>query len=227
MKKVALLALSVVLVGCGETNSPSPGGNLIVGIPDQEGLVVRSRSEFTISTDDAGAQSGNLMNAFQLNSRNALTGGTTITVTNSSSAAMTISTSLFSIPTIASEMLDFGFLQVSALLDNDLKQCGNNSNQKCGTAIIRMYTTGVAGEGLYNATDGYGAPITAGQSTLSTVGLDGAGAAVMQSISIPNNKHVLRLSDFTNPKYNVKSDFSNAGAGSYSTTLVIEYALAP
>ena len=46
-------------------------------------------------------------------------------------------------------------------------------------------------------------------------------------VNIANNKNTLQLADFPNPKYGVKVDFTDAGAGSYSSTLVVEYLLAP
>jgi hypothetical protein len=58
-----------------------------------------------------------------------------------------------------------------------------------------------------------------------TVGLGAANAAVVQKISIAANKHVLHLSDFPSSQYQMRTDFTEAGAGSYSTTLVIEYGL--
>jgi hypothetical protein len=140
---------------------------------------------------------------------------------------MTLDNNSLIVPAISSQLLSFGSIKITDLLDNDLKVCGSNGKQKCGTALIRVYTTGVGGAGLYNTLDGYGAPILAGQTQLSPVGLNVSGAAVMQTIAIPNNKNVLRYSDFVNPIYTVNIDFSNAGTGSYSTTLIVEYALAP
>ena len=97
--------------------------------------------------------------------------------------------------------------------------------------MIRTYTTGRAGPGVWNDEDAYGAPIAASMDpTLpgGTVGLDPAGAYVLQSIAIPPSKHTIKLSDFTPaPRYNYKADFTEAGAGTYSTTLVVEYVLAP
>jgi hypothetical protein len=139
---------------------------------------------------------------------------------------MTVDKSSFQTPTISNAVLDFGFLQLSQLLDNDLKVCGATGKEKCQTAFIRMYTTGTPSAGLYNTVDQYGAPIQAGQTTLSTVGLNSSGALYLQTLTLPNSKNVLRLTDFPNPKYNVKVDFTDAGAGTYATTLVLEYGLA-
>lgn len=151
-----------------------------------------------------------------------------VTVVNAVDAEMTVDTKDFAVPVITTDVLSFGKLAVSQLKDNNLKVCGSNGKTKCAKAFIRIYTTGVAGEGLYNSTDGYGAPIMAGLSaaSLGTVGLGPESAAIVQMIPIPNNKNVLRLSDFsTTPIYEVLSDFTNAGAGTYGATLVMEYGL--
>lgn len=144
------------------------------------------------------------------------------------SGSATFSTSQFIIPTISSTVLSFGSISITALSATNLNVCGNNGTKKCTSAVIRVYTTGVAGAGLYNATEGYGAPLRAGQNTtLVTVGLGVINAAIVQSITLASNKTSLSLSDFLNPKYNVQADFSNAGAGSYTTNLVFEFALLP
>lgn len=218
---LAVLLIGVFGLGCGgnikdfqESLKPIQATPQV----DETGIVIKSRALFNISTGSGSASSL---------AASALSSNQTITVTNSPSSNLTVDNSLFSVPAISSTLLDFGFLSISALKDNNLKVCGAGGNQKCTTAFIRMYTTGTTGAGLYNTVDGYGAPITAGQSTLAVVGLGTAGAATMQSFTITSPKNVINLSDFTNPKYNVKIDFSNAGAGSYSSTLVVEYGLAP
>jgi hypothetical protein len=212
----------VLVAGCGQSD-PDTGNETgpEIGKPDASGAVIKARAVYEVSSD------GTSFTGRQVQSVTNATASVPVTVTSASSASMSLSTTLFVVPPISTELLDFGFIQISGLNDNDLRVCGTNGNQKCGTASIRMYTTGTAGAGLYNSTDGYGAPIQAGQSTLATVGLGSANAATMQSISIASNKNVVKLSDFTNPKYNVKVDFSNAGAGSYSTTMVVEYILSP
>jgi hypothetical protein len=210
--------------GCGSSSDSTGGGGsaqVPVGQADSLGYVVQSRATFEVrSHESASSTSSSSFTA-------ALVAEVPVVVTNAASSSMTLDKDSFIVPVITDQILDFGFLQLTDLKDNNLKVCGTNGNQKCNTALIRMYTTGVAGAGLYNGADGYGAPIEAGQSSLVSVGLGSANAAIMQSISIPSNKNVMKLSDFTNPKYNVKIDFSNAGAGSYSTTLVVEYVLAP
>lgn len=142
--------------------------------------------------------------------------------------AFTVDSTAFVVPTITNDVLDFGSVLVTSLRDNGLKVCGADGKTKCTKALIRVYTTGVAGAGLWNADGGYGAPITTNLSgaTPATVGLEAAGAATVQSYTIPATKNVLNLSDFgATPKYLFNVDFTNAGAGTYGTTLVIEYGL--
>lgn len=189
--------------------------------PDADGVVVKGRATFNVIVGEESA-------------RMALASATAtqpITVTVNASTTMTASNAGFAAPaTITNEVLSFGSLQITSLKDNNIKVCGTNGNQRCGKALIRMYTTGQTGAGLWNATDGYGAPILAGieGATPGTVGLGTAGATVLQSYTVASGKNVIQLSDFGPAQsYGVKVDFSNAGAGTYQTTLVLEYALAP
>jgi hypothetical protein len=143
---------------------------------------------------------------------------------------MSVDSSEWIMPTVSNNVVDFGFLAISGLTDNNLRVCGNG-RQRCTSAQIRMYTTGVNGAGVWNEEDQWGAPITAslaGTEPTGTVGLDVAGAAVLQSVAIPANMRILRLADFVPaPRYNVKADFTEAGAGTYTTTVVLEYVLVP
>lgn len=160
----------------------------------------------------------------------ATSGTIPVQIVNDASTTFTLDVSRFAIPRAANAVLDFGSVAVGGLFDNDLRRCGTNGNAKCTKAFLRMFTTGVAGAGLYNAAGGYGMPITAGLSgaTAQTVGLEVANSVVLQTITIAANKNVLRLLDFAPvPAFLIKSDFSDAGAGSYSTTLVLEYGLLP
>src|SRR5690606_34852835 len=88
------------------------------------------------------------------------------------------------------EEVAYGSLDITTLRDNSLSVCGNGGNQKCTKGVIRIYTTGTAGEGLWNAAEGYGLPIKTGSST---IGLSAAGAAIVQELSIASNQRVLHL----------------------------------
>lgn len=214
MKFIVTLIMLVMVFGCGKHNGNTPQKDTMSFNEDE--VVVHSQAMMDISV--SGGEASIL----------SITNNTPVSVVNAASSTMTVDTSKFVAPKITSTSLSFGTLAISALSDNDLMVCGASKNQKCGTAMIRMYTTGVAGAGLWNNVGKYGAPMTSQLTTPLTVGLNVAGAAVMQSFTIAATKNVVSLADFSpKPTYTIKFDFSNAGAGSYATTVVIEYALAP
>ncbi len=149
-----------------------------------------------------------------------------VSVVNVASTTVTFDNSKFVIPPITSDLLSFGSISLSGLSDNNLATCGSLGKTVCTSAVIRLYTVGTSGAGMWNATDGYGAPINAGLAApYLPVGLTVANALTVQSIKIPASKHALKYTDFPSPTYTIQGDLSNAGAGSYATTLVIEYAL--
>lgn len=218
---VAALILS--LSGCGKAGpgqGDTPNSSEPSRVPgmDRTGAMVKSRFSIDVQM---GTSTGLVV-------KSSARGATRIiSVTNPELSSMTMDTTGLVIPKVSNKLLDFGFLELTSLMDNQLNVCGVGAKQKCGSAFIRIYTTGTASSGLYNSADGYGVPLMVGLSSYSAVGLNPEGGAIMESIKIPSDKHVVRLSDFSNLKYNMKSDFTNAGAGQYSTTIVIEYALAP
>ncbi len=152
----------------------------------------------------------------------------TVTVVNAANTNMTIDTSNWNPPSIRNAVLDFGYLTIGSLFDNNLNVCGTGGNTKCKNAVIQIYTTGPAGSGMWNSIDSYGAPITAGldSSTPSAVSLGSTSPATLETAAIASSTHVFSQSGFSpTPKYDVKVDFSSAGAGSYSTTIVLQYGL--
>lgn len=225
MKYIPLLVGALLMVGCAQQNPTTPATPL-----QPAGLVIKARETLTVNADTSDALGqAFLASSIQENSfhEESLSSPLPITVGNGISTSMKMDTSQFVIPVVCNKIVDFGFIGLSSLDDNNLNVCGPKGNEHCGTALIRMYTTGTAGAGLWNDVDQFGAPISVGEPS-QVVGLGSAGAVVLQKISIPKSKHVVRLSDFAPvPRYSVKSDFSDAGAGNYTTTLVIEYALAP
>lgn len=231
MMKIACFLLIQTLISCGADNAqqasiqPNPLSPksiqtamlLPVDVPNSDGSVIKSRTVLDVGV-------GGSHKLFSV------TGSQTIpvSVTNAASTTVVYSTANFVIPAISTAVLDCGSLSISQLSDNNLMVCGTNGKTACTSAVIRIYTTGVAGAGVYNAAGGYGAPLSAGlNSPLSTVGLSSGNAAVVQTVSIPSTTHVLTASAFGTPTYKVQADFSNAGAGTYSTSLVLEYVLLP
>lgn len=208
MKKGLLLFAAASLVtGCGENLNP----RLKKLFSEESQVVVRARAEISVTTSERTMRASVSQ---------------PVTVTNAAAVDMTLDNSAFVPPTISNSVMNFGDIAIGSLLDNDLKVCGPSQNQKCNTALIRVFTSGSSGTGLFNEIDGYGVPLTSMLTTALTVGLGAANAAVMQTLSIPANKRVIRLSDFTPaPVYQIHADFTDAGAGTFSTTIVIEYAL--
>ena len=91
-----------------------------------------------------------------------------------------------------------------------------------------MYAGGQAGAGLWNSAEAYGVPVTAqleSSANVQTLNTESSKTTV-QTYTIPTSLKVLRQSNFANTlKYNVASDFTNAGSGSFATTIVVEYGL--
>ena len=228
MKKFFVFSfLFVSLTGCGSSSQSTDLPPVGTGT---DGIVVKARSLITVST---GTQTQSRLRSLLLPQAFAASNGSvSVSTTVAASTSFTLNTSLFSVPANPTPFAanDFGFLQIGALRDNNLNLCGSSGTQHCGTAMIRIYTIGTSGAGLWNTVDQYGAPITSAQSGISpqlSVGLNVAGAAILQQITIPATQHTFQLNQLQNAKYDVTVDFTNAGSGEYSTTLVLEYALAP
>ncbi len=207
--RVAVILFCLTLVACGKHQKK------LLTNPNPEDVVVKSRAEFVVTTNSDGKI------LFASTSQ-----PVPVTVTNAPATSMTLDTASFVPPTITNGVMNFGTISVATLLDNDLRVCGAGLNQKCNNALLRVFTQGVPGAGLFNLAENYGVPITATLGSPLSVGLNAAGAAVMQSFVIPAAKRVMRLTDFTpTPTYQFNVDFTDAGSGSFTTTIVIEYAL--
>jgi hypothetical protein len=154
-------------------------------------------------------------------------------------------------PPISNAPIELGQLAITAFQDNNLRICGPQGVAKCTQAAITTYTTGVDGPGLWNDDGDYGVPLSAarGAEPLALVGLDTPIDLQTRDIATRN---VLRLADwsvaqalgllgFETPAvdrdtetenalntpltYRFQADFTDAGAGTYRTNLVIEYVL--
>jgi hypothetical protein len=227
MKRIIASFVLLALTGCGAAHTtkalPAPAA---LDTPDASGAVIHAQLTVPIKM---GSSQLSLMNLFIPRVYANVSIDESITTYLSASTAFSLDTSQFDVPLNPTpfEVNDFGFLRVAVLKDNNINVCGDNGHTHCGTALIRAYTLGTDGAGLWNSADHYGAPISAGQTQLLPVGLSILDSAILQDATISPAGHVVTLANFPNAKYDVQVDFSNAGTGTYSTTLVIEYVLAP
>jgi hypothetical protein len=178
----------------------------------------------------AGSSDGVVVKARAIIPFGTVNGSEPVTVTLNASTTGTFDNGGFVVPTMSNAVLQFGNLKFTALSDNDVDSCGATLDQHCGTALFRMYSIPEVGQtspGFWNSVISYGAPITAGlpSTTYLPVGLNVAGAATLETYTIPSTQHVVSFSDFSPaPTFNIEGDFTAAGAGVYKTTLVLEYA---
>lgn len=203
-----LIAASFLLASCGGPvvhNNRSPYNTNIPPQVDQETVVVIGVASFEVKVGPEGMYATSKA----------------VNITLAPNTQFSIDTTAFVTPTPDNSVLSFGNIAVSAASTNQLKRCGTGGNQKCGKALIQVYTSGVAGAGFWNTLDGYGAPMSAGLTGgLQTVPLGLANAVTVESWTIPANRNTLRLSDFTpTPTFVFQGDFTDAGEGSYSTTI--------
>jgi hypothetical protein len=232
---IALLFLT--LAGCGvEVNGHKPSENPCIpnisvndftalNVPDSKGVVVKSRTILHLMNEEQSKTCSNAFARYSTANQSVPAAGS-----NAVSVTFSLNTGGFSVPALSNAVLSFGTLVVSTLNDNNLDTCGVGNNQHCGTAGIRIYTSGVGGAGFWNSVDSFGAPITAklGANPAQTLGLGVANAVTMQTDSIPNNVHTEKLSDFAvTPSYLFSVDMTDAGSGSYASNVVVEYFLAP
>ncbi len=143
--------------------------------------------------------------------------------------------SFIAAPSITNAPVSFGDLKIkNDFFDNNLKICGADRESRCNKAVFRAYTlqdAGVAspGDGLWNAVAGYGAPISmkdsGGVKQLIKLGQGNA----QNLYVLPITKNVINYGDVNagagSPPFSIEVDFTQAGAGSYTGTLVLEYGL--
>lgn len=134
------------------------------------------------------------------------------------------------VESVDGETLDLGSVTLDQLKVNDLDQCGVGNDEKCTSAVIRVYTTEVTGfigiDGFVNTDQSYGVPVLAGEGTATeSVGLTDTNAAFVDTYTIPANDRKLTTGDFNGVTYELEVDFTNGGAGSYEMNLVIELAV--
>ena len=234
MKIISALLLALSLSACAPGADSNSGSAVPAPVPPNnlttvDNSVVRGTAYITITKPES-ATANKILPSDLLSSMFATsTGSTTVTYNNAPLVNFTINTAALVAGAMTGNTLSLGSVSISALKDNNLKVCNPGGNSKCTTAIIRVYTTGTI-PGFVNTTDtpNYGVPVYAsGLNPTTPLILNSPGTAVQQLTGISVNKHVVLLSDFPTPTYNITADFSNAGSGSYSMTFVVEYALAP
>lgn len=225
---IAAAAISLsMLSGCGGADNGPAASNPLppIDTPLPDNTVVHGQAVVFVSSTQETALF-KLFNSL-MPSAYASTGSVVVTYNNSASTNFTINANSLVAGAFTGNTLSLGSVSLATLDDNNLKVCNPGGNSKCTSAIIRVYNTGSLA-GFVNTADSYAAPVYAGTLNPSTaLGLNSAGAVQVQTASISGSTHRLTISSFPSPTYNVTSDFSNAGAGSYSMTFVVEYALAP
>lgn len=199
----------------GDSNSSIKNDPILtpIGTVNADGSVIKSRSTMSLDLGTTFAQQAQDIGILIVN-----TAYTTVTIDNSHMI----------MPSAIKTVLSLGQIRLTELSDNNLAVCGKNGTTKCGHAVIRIYTlqtSNSTGPGMYNISAASSATISAGRIHMAAVGLNPSGATIIQSIRIPSNTHLLTLKDFQNPHYNIQVDFSNAVAGTYSATLIVEYML--
>jgi len=229
--KYNLAVIGMILTtGCGgyyvTDNSPTPDINLppVGEINTEDNAVVRARAVLNVSSEQPSLLT-KFFNKLLPNAYAALA-STTVTYTNAAAVNFTISTAGLVQGSVTGTILSLGSITMSGVDDNHLKVCNPGGNTKCTQAVIRMYNTGSTA-GLVHA-DGYAIPVYAGTLNPSTaLGLNVAGSVQVQNYTIPGNRNRVRLSNFASPTYAVTTDLENAGSGSFSMVLVVEYVLLP
>jgi hypothetical protein len=222
------LIILFLLASCGKSNNDNNRTVHKPSIPSPDEVVVMARASFDVTTNNA-SNVAKFMNLIISNAYAANPAAQPVTVVLAGTTTMTLSNANFSVPTMTNDLLNFGTLNITQLQTNDLKKCGNNGNQKCTKALFRIYTTSKPGAGFWNDEDAYGVPLLAsGPLGEAEVGLNQIGAHSVQQITIANNKNTISLADFSPaPAFTIQGDFYNAGAGTYTTTINVEFALAP
>lgn len=234
MKYLLIFLMLIIAASCGgDRPGPSQGHTPPppVDTPTPDGYIPVSQAIITIKQQEDTVAMKTLKMFNPISVAYAASESVTVTYVQAENSTMTLNTTAL-VPSMSTDgnTLDLGSITISDLRANKLKICGAGGNEKCTSAIIRIYTqelVGFAGiGGFVNKTDGYGIDTYAGKSTADTlVGLTSTNAATVQSYTIPSSDNKINLSDFPSPTYLMEVDFSNGGAGSYEMTIIVELAL--
>jgi hypothetical protein len=228
---VSLFAMFIIS-GCsnGSQSQPSAGLPPVVA-PNQNYSVLKGKAEFNITSSPNGTASIELVKkSYAAGTCSQALGNcldySDITVTNSGNTIFEINKSQQSLTynTSNGNLTSFLTLDVIKLTDNSLFVCGNNS--KCDLGLIRMYTTGTPG--LYNSATAQSIPLLVSSpysSTNMSVGTE-SNHTTVQQFAIAGSEVAVSLADLIpNSNYVLSSDFTQAGAGTYTAHVVVEYVL--
>lgn len=208
-----VITAGVLLFSC----APGQTDMEVIGPSDDVPYVVRGQAVIPIVVDGSTGQVASFVTRGQATAP--------VTVTVAPNVTFTVSFASLAAPAnTAVDTMSLGSVSITALRDNTVALCGTGGTTQCTQAVIRAYTTGVSGVGLWNNSAGYGAPLFLTQGSTKTTVLLTTGSTI-QSYAIPSTSNVVHSSNFTSLGFSVSSDTSNAGAGTYMTNLVIEYDL--
>lgn len=211
-------SVSYVFTSCGGPGEKPPENKRVEVeqpiVTQQEPITVRASTTWDIKSEDGVAW---LVPA---------SGTTVINSVISASVEFTLSGTNFISPLVpGTGVTSYGYLRLTHLRDNDLEVCGLGGDEQCTTAAIRIYTTG-PGPGFYNSEKAATLPITTTSSV--NVGFGPENATQLASVDVSADD-VLNLVEMTGGptflKIPISINFTEAPAGSYTTTLVVEYVL--
>lgn len=236
---VIATALILTITGCCrhsfETLDPV---DPVVGspiLPDE--AIIRARTEFSIKSPDmAVSVFKKIINLFMPTAyayNGVVAPNSIITVTYNLAATnvnfgLATGNSAFA----NADIITIGDFDLSSLDDNNLKLCpasgeSGTGNQKCSTAAIRVKLT----DALGNPVGGIQSPDSEGDTPVTVTNNTGVDTVVGSTFTILNTRSLsginrLRNTHFvTSGPYTIKMNTANAGTGSYSVKVVVEYVL--
>jgi len=220
MLRTLIMILIFIILGCGnETHNRRSGVSKRAPTP-QDTIDYKVVSNITIDVK--------ALSSLSLTSN--------ITYTSSITSTMSIINSDLITPSEDTDgnILNLGSLSIDIIKVNHLKICGAGGNEKCTSAIIRVYTNDLGGantglDGFVNITDNYAeAPVNIMSSSGSAVvGHTLTNATLLTTYTIPAKDNKLTQDDFTMTSFPLTVDFSNAGAGDYQMSIELEVAVGP
>ncbi len=221
---VSTLIIGMAVVGCGgdkkHSNRRSKDATIVEPFNPENHYFVRGRWEIPINFGESKiANLDRGMSFFGTENHS-----TSMTATIAAAVTFTVEGTNFQAPANPEDIASYGTLDVTDLRDNSMRECGIDGRTRCTTGAIRVYTTGTSGSGLWNDVEQYGLPITSGTNS---VGLEPTNAFIAATANI-GRINVLKLSHFNvgaNLQIPIAVDFSDAAAGSYATTLIVEYVI--